>query len=501
MKIKISPLFAAVFAPLAAFAAREGTPVYYQNQSANAYYQPAYQNQGYTSYVGQNSQKQVVGQRQYTYQVPSAQNPGNLGAMTPNGVAMPADSESPWVITADYARRFADFQFETGVNSILEWDDMVMNEIGFNVQHNFQMRNYDLFAFAEYRYGTLSNGGLSMDYDLKPYDERYPNEGIFTISMGDQSGTTNHYKFGFGAKHVWDVAGWKLSPSIGYEVFQHNLEMSNHIYPNPGVYLPLMNQYGEYIYGDSNGQYYSIGQGVAPPAGFFQVCLSPEDIMVARVDPITRQPILVQTGVDVNGQPVYGPDTQVYNPVWLDLPWGVGPGECVVIGGDGMIVVPGTTHIYNTTWSGIYFGLEMEKQMTYVDKLRFYFQLGLPSYSAEGTWPNRTDWQQNPSFIDKGSNGAYSYRLEMEYNYRLSDRMQLMVKADTDYFYVGKIPGELYVAEYSVWLVNQNGDYILDTNGLPVLEKIPAHTEHISDSLKSAVWQSFGLHLGVKYSF
>ena len=141
--------------------------------------------------------------------------------------------------------------------------------------------------------------------------------------------------------------------------------------------------------------------------------------------------------------------------------------------------------------------------------LRFYMQFGLPKYSSEGIWPNRTDWQQNPSFLDEGSNGAYSYSAEMEYNYKLSDRMQLSLKVDTNLFHVGKIPGELYIAEYTTYLLDENGQYVLeetiDANGnvvyLPILETVSAYTEKVSESLKRATWQSFGLHLGFKYAF
>ena len=97
----------------------------------------------------------------------------------------------------------------------------------------------------------------------------------------------------------------------------------------------------------------------------------------------------------------------------------------------------------------------------------------------------------------------------MEYNYKISDRMQLSLKVDTNLFHVGKIPGELYIAEYTTYLVDENGQYVLeetvDANGnvimLPILETVSAYTEKVSDSLKQATWQSFGLHLGFKYAF
>ncbi len=490
MRKSLLAFFTGILMPGAVVAASEGVPVYYQSQSQNAN-QAAYGEyaaQGYSKYVGQSGQKQVVGTRTQTYQVPKAVTPTIAGTMTANGISLPADAENGTQVFAEYSRRFADFQFKTGVNSILEWDDMIFNEITVGAQHNFSIRSFDMFAYGQYTYGDLSHGGLSMDYDLDPFDYSKPSEGIFTISMGDMSGRSNHFRFGIGARHVWDIGGWKLSPSIGYEIFKHNLEMGNHIYPNPGVYLPLMTDKGDYVYGDSQGYYYSLPVGTTPPDDWYQVCMSPEDIKIVPA---------VGSGVELGDKLT----TVDYDPALGIIPWGVEAGECVIIGGDGPIQIEGTTHIYNTTWSGFYVGLEVEKQMTLTDKLRFYVQFGLPKYSSEGIWPNRDDWQQNPSFIDEGSNGAYSYAAEMEYNYRLSDRLQLALKVDTNVFHVGKIPGELYIAEYSHYLTDANGQYILDDNGLPILETIPAHTEHVTDSLKEATWQSFGLHLGIKYAF
>ncbi len=493
MKISLVSFLTGICAPVAALAAsNEGVPSYYQtspsiNANQAAYNQ--YQNQGYTKYVGKSGNKQVVGSRSYSYQVPRPTMPQVAGTMTPNGIAIPAETEHGPSIYAGYARRFADFQFETGVNSILEWDDMIFNEIEVGGRYNFALRNFDLFAYAEYTYGRMASGGLSMDYDLEPFDESIQEQGIFTISMGDQTGRSNHFRFGFGAHHIWDIGGWKLSPSIGYEIFKHNLEMSDHVYPNPGIYLPLMTDMGDYVYGDSTGHYYSLPVGTEAPDDWYQVCMSPEDIKLVQVGSSG----FIDLGTSFT--------TGDYDPSMGTVPWGVEPGDCVIIGGDGPIRVGGTTHKYNTTWSGFYVGLEIEKQMTLTDKLRFYVQFGLPKYSSEGIWPNRDDWQQNPSFLDEGSDGAYSYAAEMEYNFRLSQRLQLALKVDTNYFHVGNIPGELYIAEYTQFLVDENGQYLLDDNGLPILETVPAHTEHVSNSLKNATWQSFGLHLGVKYAF
>ncbi len=497
MKTRLLSLLPAVFVPFAAFAANEGVPAYYQTQramNANQVNYGQYMDQGYTKYVGHSGTKQVIGTRSYIYQTERSKNINdiNSGAMTVNGISVPVEEEKGTHVYAGYSRRFADFEFKTGVNSILEWDDMVFNEITVGARHNFALRNFDLFAYGEYSYGILDHGGLSMDYDLEPYDWSEPEYGIFTISIGEQTGKTQHMRFGFGAHHIWNIGGWKLSPVIGYEIFKHDLKMSDHIYPNQGVYLPLMTDLGDYVYGDEYGNFYSMPIDVAPPDDWYQVCMGPEDIKVV-VQPEIGSGYVTSLGDSLT--------TTDYDVNMGDIPWGVSSGDCVIIGGDGPIKVGGVTHIYNTTWSGFYLGLEIEKQMTLADKLRFYLQFSLPKYSSEGIWPNRTDWQQSPSFLDEGSNGAYSYTAEMEYDYRLSNRLQLALKVDTNFFHVGKIPGKLYIAEYTEFVTDEEGYPMYDQNDNPYLQTVPAHTEKVTDSLKEANWQSFSLQLGIKYAF
>lgn len=492
MKNTFLAFLCSIAASSACFASNEGVPSYYSKNTkvnANRAAYSKYQDYGYTKYVGNSGRKQIISSKSYSYQVPRPQIPTYNGAMTANGIAQPSDNKT--TVYASYSRRFADFEFTTGVNSVLEWDDMIFNEINVGAKHVFDVRGFDLAVYGGYTYGKLSSGGMSMDYDLEPYDYAYPTEGIFTISMGNQSGKLNKLKFGLAAHNIWDVAGWKLTPHIGYQIFKHDLKMGDHIYPNPGIYLPLMTSTGEYVFGDTSGNYYSVPQdtSVIESVDLYQICMGPEDIKVVSN---------AAGGQDLGGGISYIGTvltTTEYDTSMGDLPWGVVQGDCVVIGGDGIIRVDGTTHIYNTTWSGFYLGLEMEKQMTLADKLRFYVQVSMPKYSSEGTWPNRDDWQQNPSFLDEGTNGAFSYEAEMEYTYNLSDRMQLSLKADTNYFHIGKIPGELYVAESVAYIEDPNNP------GNFIIEKIPAYTEHVSESLKEATWQSFGLHVGLKYSF
>ena len=178
MKAGKVPFLSLIFAPFVAYAANEGVPAYYQSapaQNANQASYGRYMDQGYTKYVGQSGSKQVVGSRTYSYQVPRPQSlPTFSGTMTTNGIALPPESEPSTSIYAGYSRRFSDFEFETGVNSILEWDDMIWNEIRVGARHNFSLRDFDLSLYGEYAYGNMAGGGLSMDYDLKPFETQYP---------------------------------------------------------------------------------------------------------------------------------------------------------------------------------------------------------------------------------------------------------------------------------------------------------------------------------------
>lgn len=492
MKNKFLYILCGFLTPLVCSASNEGVPSYYNGKNtkttANAAAYGKYQKQGYTKYVGSNGNKQVLSSNTYSYKVPSQRTIYDYqsATMTTNGIAQPAEDKST-SIYAGYTRRFANFNFKTGVNSVLEWNDMIFNEVDLGAKHIFDIYGFDLGVYGEYTYGKMSSGGLSMDYDLEPYDYSFPNEGVFTVSVGGESGDLNKLKLGISAHHVWDLGGWKITPHFGYEIFKHNLEMNNHLYPNPGVYIPLMTSTGFYVYGNTAGEYFTVPTDavVDDKAGLYQICMDPTEIKVVLASTSSGTITPIGTALDVVD----------YSTSMGNLPWGVAADECVVIGGDGAIRVAGTTHIYKTTWSGFYLGLEFEKQMTLADKLRFYFQVSMPKYSSEGTWPNRDDWQQNPSFLDEGDNGAFAYEAEMEYSYSLSDRLQLSLTANTDYFHIGQIPGELYVAPITIYTEDPNnpGSFIVETQ--------PAYTEYVSESLKYATWQSFSFRIGLKYSF
>ena len=84
------------FAPIVALGANEGVPYYYQTPAAQTENQASYgkyADQGYTKYVGRSGNKQVVGTKTYSYQVPRPkEEPASFfETLTDNETIVPSD--------------------------------------------------------------------------------------------------------------------------------------------------------------------------------------------------------------------------------------------------------------------------------------------------------------------------------------------------------------------------------------------------------------------------
>ena len=59
--------------------------------------------------------------------------------------------------------------------------------------------------------------------------------------------------------------------------------------------------------------------------------------------------------------------------------------------------------------------------------------------------------------------------------------------------------------DHEISITKKDNGYIVRATGetvlYPATQEISAHTEYISNALKKATWQSFGLHIGFKYAF
>ena len=89
-----------ILAPFVAHASNEGVPSYYrtnETQNANKTLYGQYARQGYTNYVGQSGDRQIVNSRSTTYQIPRPQAPEEsemVTMMTANGIAMPVEDRT-----------------------------------------------------------------------------------------------------------------------------------------------------------------------------------------------------------------------------------------------------------------------------------------------------------------------------------------------------------------------------------------------------------------------
>jgi hypothetical protein len=133
---------------------------------------------------------------------------------------------------------------------------------------------------------------------------------------------------------------------------------------------------------------------------------------------------------------------------------------------------PGVTHIYNVTWLGPYFGLGLERAFSPLQTLSLYAEFFVPVYKADGIWPYREDWRQDPSFVDEGGS-SYGLLLEAMYRYRFRSNMEFVVGGQYEYIQAKGADTELYFTDGTV--------------------------AELPGSIVSADWRSYSLLVGLAF--
>jgi hypothetical protein len=145
-----------------------------------------------------------------------------------------------------------------------------------------------------------------------------------------------------------------------------------------------------------------------------------------------------------------------------------------VFGGASLLEVdtPGITHIYNVNWFGPYVGLNLERAFSPLQTLNVYGEVFVPVYKAEGIWPYRTDWRQDPSFVDEGGT-SWGLLLDVTYKYRIRPNIEIFIGGEYEYLQAGGADTELYFTDGS--------------------------TAELPGSILKAKWRSYSLLLGVSF--
>ncbi len=372
-----------------------------------------------------------------------------------------------WQLGFSIGRKFTDFIFElTPVlgepqGSILEWDDMIFNEYNFNVSKTFKVYDMPLFIYGEYKFANLAKSGSSSDDDLRvaPY---------YWISVGGIEADTNGWKMGIGWDKWFTWVGFQFSPIVGYTHQQQNLTMTDQKYPYPqDVNLYLV---------DGTGQQQTVweldGDGNPIPA-----C-----VLNSMVDPTASGRTFyfdfdgdgtLESFTNLSGHSGYAWDVN-YDPDSYDQSGN--PVDGCVYGGDIGWDLSGPTQVYDVTWQGMFIGMMVDRYMSAKDSIHFYFEYSLLDYKGQATWPYRVDLQQ-PGFIDEGN--GQGIVLNMAYRHKITKTVDLEVKIEYENYSLDKADTTIYL----------NPTYFTNT------------VEHINNAMKSSVWNSMGLYLGLKAVF
>ncbi|MHA1540526.1 MAG: hypothetical protein ACTSXL_05685 [Alphaproteobacteria bacterium] len=505
-----------------AFAVQEGYPIYYnsytKNPQCNSYedgkciapMQNNYMQGGQYSqtqggqYSQQRSQNYSSSQRTETKKTKRVSKQAGYEKFTKNK----GEKEIELGIWA--GRRFADFEYQLNfgysynsgnythqgpavskpAGSILEWDDMIFNELGITARKDFKYKKYPLFVFGEYKQGKLEKSGDSRDDDLTVDD-------LWDISIGGIEATTSGWKFGIGWNNAFQWSDFTFSPVFGYMSQTHDLNMTNQIYAQPDQTV--------YMYGpDLNGD--GTPDPIYEDDGETHMCLWNSDLanVLPNIDISLDDGTLIfdfdenfwdegdsdgngdQTswiGCDISNQYCNtndsGNDPLTYEDfLQFDIePDANDPSAGCMLGGyDVSVALGGQTQKYEATWSGFFIGTYMDRQFNPRESLSFYAQVAMLDYTATADWVYRTDLA-HPSFEDNAS--GMGYELRMTYTREIVPTWDFQLSVDWENFELSGGTTTIHWAEAT------------DDHGLTSSEPFANY----------AVWQSMGLRIGVIKKF
>jgi len=486
MKLSTKVSFCAVIATVAFCSsvnkayAEEGYPVYYNNYLSSTYngsvyapqQAPTYQNNGYSPYGTAQQSYYPQQNTGYTTPVPPAQQVQKGTGYTEYQIeeVKPVDNtkyllKGPMGMDIEFSmgRVFSDFEFQlTPENentyddartqgSILEWDDMIFNEMKLKIRKDFTLdknKENKMFAFAEYKKGSLVQSGDSRDDDMRvdPY---------YYTSIGGIEANTNGYKVGLGWTDAFKLDGFKFSPTMGYTNQSHNLTMTDQAYalPEPVYY------YTE----DDNGNSVLVYDEDANPMCAYYT----DSVTAGSIEDDTGTDIPLWIDSDGDGQL----DTQLASTDLIYIGYDEG-GDCTVGGTGSESFLAGPVQIYNTNWSGFFLGSFVNKVFGPKDSIQFYGEFAIMDFLAEANWVRRTDLA-GPMY-DKAK--AIGYTFEMTYKHKIARDMDLTFNANFETF-------SLF------------GSATTDINFSD------GTSTHIENSMMYADWNSMGFHLGLQKLF
>ncbi len=361
-----------------------------------------YNNSGNSSYAAYSATRPVVGTR--TTQTTVARN-------TTTPVVTTSTSKSGFWADAEISHQMAQWQFEMkSTGSILHYDNVGWNVLDLHGGYAFNAGNTKMQVDAGFQYGMQSGDSTMVDDDITNggYSSGdFTNDGTtikslygHALSIGKSDGG-NMYGFnvGFGLTDFMKFGNMKITPSLGYRYFKYKLETKN----NYGLMVDNIECY------ENNGE--------------------------TRCFPVVR---FIGSGTDS-----YLSMTSPKSDGLIDIPSGATKIDTM---GTFYYSQSGTSHSYETEWSGPYIALDMDYMINANNSVNGRVELGLPGYTSTGDQPYRFDWAHPKSVEDSAGIGS-AFHLGMGANWMtaLTNTVSLTLGLTYDYYTVSDAESKTYL--------------------------------------------------------
>ena len=328
--------------------------------------------------------------------------------------------KSGFVLGADFSHEFGRWGFEMKqAGSQLHYDNLSWNVISGNATYYFgDSTPMEIKVGA--RYGKQFGETTMIDDDISNGPYAYQDWDVgrqygHAMSIGTSAdGTQTGFNVAFGLTDFFSIGQVKITPSIGYRYFKHELETKH----NYGMSIDTFS-------GNSSHPFINcISMG-----GETQC----DSLVIFGFFNAAGQSV----GYAVGGR-LQDADGNIGDIEWSvsDIPNGTAT-ITVDLGDTYYYEQAGVSHRYETEWAGPYVGFDMEYAINNRNSVDAGIEIGLPIYDSKGNQPYRIDWAHPTSVEDKGSFGdAMHIGLNSSWTTMITQSIGLSLGFTYDYYKV-----------------------------------------------------------------
>lgn len=344
-----------------------------------------------------------------------------------------AQSKQGFQLSAGLAHEFANWNIEMkNAGSKLRYDGLDWNVIsGEGVYYFGSSTPMQIKVGA--RYGKQFGETSMIDDDITNGGYGYQDwtEGRVTgyaMSLGtSKDGTQYGFNAAFGLTDFFNWGRVKVTPSIGYRYFKHELITKDNSGLTTDVFL-----------GNSSHPYVNCisvgGETQCDPFVLFEFFNASGASLGTAVTGREQ--------VDLDGDGIKESLTDI---VYGGIPAGATT-VAISMGDTYYYAQMGTSHKYETLWQGPYVALDMEYMINNNNFVNAGVELGLPMYDSKGDQPYRIDWAHPTSVEDEAGFGkAYHLGLNAMWSTAVTDSVMLSLGMTYDYYRVGGADATTYL--------------------------------------------------------